>query len=375
MNTKNGGAVKVLESKETRVTQQLNESATSAGFESFNHFMECFDYLGATYDGYGILDRFTLDALHSLLAEHSARQLDDQMVNVREAFFAKQKGENAKPRFKLSLEGQAAIALHQIRFLAGHCISEKRWTEFTVALAWIDGWNSQNLVGKGLLSRLDIIRYGKYADPTLLATIQKIIDTAKNSKASKLVKAEKEIDNLLTENNIGKDSFASFTYRNGLSKSTMQVYLACRPREEFEFEFAKVMAQFREEYSQALVTRGVKAAFDLWGFYGSFKKHDLSKTKDLLASLHKALPTFGRELDDEFRQLKAGDDLGFEMFIAKVARSHKALIELPKKEALQRKVEAEQLRVEALREFYKSENAMRFTARYDIEDKNPTQDI
>lgn len=367
----------VLESKSTEATAEtkLESVARATGFDNYGHLIECFEYLGARIDGYGKLDHLSLKSLHILLAHHAPAQLESQFASVRDRFFDRPNGETVSFALKPELAGGEAVQLHPLRFLAGHCISHDRWTEFTVALSWLDSWSSKSFQGKGLVSRLDIVRYGKYADPTLLATVQKVIDSAKSTKASKLLKAGRDIDAALRDRNIGPHSFGFFLNRAGLSRQKMETYLALAPGHAFSFEFDKVLCQFENEYWETLKKNGVKAAFDLWGESGFFKKYDLEKTKELLAALHRSLPDFGGELDQEFKSLAPGDDVGFEMFLAKVARSHRALIELPISQARKLKVEAEQLRIQALRDFYASEEAIRFDGRYVIEDKNPTQDI
>ena len=367
----------VLDSKSTEATAEtmLETVALATGFKNYGHLIECFEYLGTRLDGYGKLDHFSVKALHLLLAHHAPAQLESQFASVRDRFFDRQNGYTAAPALKLELAGVDAVQLHPLRFLAGHCISHDRWTEFTVALSWLDAWSSKSFEGKGLVSRLDTIRFGKYADPTLLATVEKVIDSAKATKAAKLMKAGTAIDAALKDRNIGTHSFGSFLNRAGLSRQKMETYLALAPGNAFAFEFDKVLCQFENEYRETLKKTGVKAAFDLWGESGFFKKYDLDKIKELLAALHKSLPDFAAELDQEFKSLAPGDDLGFEMFLAKVARSHHALIELPISQARKLKVETEELRVKALRDFYASEEAIRFDGRYAIEGKNPTQDI
>ena len=321
------------------------------------------------------MDTFALKALHLLLGEHSPSHLEAHFESVRDAFFDKQNGTINSLLLHVEVAGESAVELHQLRFLAGHCISQSRWTEFLVALTWIDTWNGQTLVGKGLRGRLDAIRYGKYANPTLLATIQKIMNEAKEVKKDKLSKASQEIEGILSLKGIGLQSFGAFIARAGMSFGTMQIFLALKPNETFHLEFGDVLKNFETEYRDALSSRGVKFAFELWGTNGFFKRHNLAQTREYLAALHKYLPAFGLELDEEFRSIEPGDDLGFELFLSKVARSHKALVEDPKVQAVKMKSEAEELRIKALREFYQSENAIRFNGRYDIEDKNPTQDI
>jgi hypothetical protein len=324
-------------------------------------------------ENYGRLSAEELRALHILAADISVDFLV-QLVACEVKFLKNSQAGEASQPLSLAFPKKSLLHTHPSRFTGLSCVPHRQWSKFLIALDWFEKVEPNALTAKGKLTKIRRLRL-KMAKLPNQAFVDLVVSEGQGIREQRLQTSSAFIIASLREAGIARDFFENFLDRDAHSWKTFVLEGA---RKGNHWTLEQMQNLFRR--LESLYSRGSSdvVAFQLL-LWGNRRKHVLDRNLNLIVEKFNRLRQMNSKaaefLTAEFYKLRFDDVRPLLGFCELVDQYHKVLLMDPNNEARVRFTAEERLRLAALKEFYSSGNRIVLDGRYQIETRNPFQDI